>query len=167
MPNWCEGNIRLRGSKEAIKNFLENELLFTVTESVLSSKTLPAVVITDDCGDLNVGRGQTEKGASWDAFYIKGTHRNFIDGSAFDVYFGDDDARQTVCIDDFKAAWGVDPSPYVEKAKKYGVDIRIVGFERGMQFMQTIEIVNGELITNEEKEFDDWDWECPMPNMGG
>ena len=29
MPNWCEGNIRLRGSAEAIKEFLKNELAVT------------------------------------------------------------------------------------------------------------------------------------------
>lgn len=166
MPNWCEGNIRLRGSKEAIKKFLENEILFTVTENALSSKTLPAVV-TDVYGDLQVSRGQTEKGASWDAFYIKDTRRNFIDGTSFEVYVDDEDEHQVVCIDGFKAAWGVDPSPYVEKAKKHGIDIRIVGFERGMQFMQVVEIVNGELVAYEEKQFGDWYWECPMPNMGG
>lgn len=166
MPNWCAGNLRLRGSKEAIKKFLENELLFTVTHGVLSSETLPAVV-TEECGELLVSRGDVEKGASFDCFYIKDTHRNFIDGTNFEVYVDDDDEHQTVCIDGFKAAWGVSPSPYVEKAKKHGVDIRIVGFEQGMQFMQIVEIVNGELVTNEEKNFDDWYWECPMPNMGG
>lgn len=38
---------------------------------------------------------------------------------------------------------------------------------RGMQFSQEIEIVNGELTKEVEIKYDDWTWECPMPNMGG
>ena len=51
--------------------------------------------------------------------------------------------------------------------KKYGVDMRIHAFERGMEFNQIIEIIDGEVTKNEELRFDDYIWDCICPKMGG
>lgn len=166
MPNWCAGNMRLRGKRSAIKEFLVNELETTYHLSGLVAKTKP-VIVEDDGYEITI-KGQAEEGAFWTAIYIKGTRRNFIRSMDFDVYLDEgDDKIQTVCIDDVEAAWGFLVEPYLEKAKKYGIDIRIVGFEKGMEVQQEIEIVNGELFTNDEITYDNWLWECPMPNKGG
>jgi hypothetical protein len=158
--------MRLRGKRSAIKEFLVNELETTYYLSALDVKTKP-VIVEDDGYEITI-KGQAEEGAFWPAIYIKGTQRNFIRSMDFYVYLDEgDDEIQTVCIDDVEAAWGFLVEPYLEKSKKYGIDIRIVGFERGMQFQQEIEIVNGELFDNNEITYDDWLWECPMPNMGG
>ena len=37
MPNWCEGNLRIRGTKENIKNFLENEIVIIKPEEDFGS----------------------------------------------------------------------------------------------------------------------------------
>ena len=166
MPNWCACNMRLRGQRSAIREFLVNELETTYYLGALDVKTKP--VIVEDVGCEITIKGQVEEGASWPAIYIKGTRRNFIRSMDLYVYLDEgDDKIQTVCIDDVEAAWGFEVAPYLEKSKKYGIDIRIVGFECGMQFQQEIEIVNGELFDNNEITYDDWLWECPMPNMGG
>lgn len=169
MPNWCEGNIRLRGKRNAIVEFLKNELKSTGYERLADGPVTGTIEINDEYGEVSVKIPEGKKDLLFAAFYIKDTHRNFIDGNCFEVYMNDEDVDEvhTVCIDGFKAAWGVEPDPYVEKAKKYGIDIRIVGFERGMQFAQDIEIIDGEIVKNREVTYGDWTWECPMPNMGG
>ncbi|MBB5146203.1 hypothetical protein HNQ35_001404 [Cerasibacillus quisquiliarum] len=36
-----------------------------------------------------------------------------------------------------------------------------------MEFNQDIEINKGEIIKDEEIKFDDYEWECIYPNLGG
>ena len=167
MPNWCEGNIRLRGTGAAIREFLKNELTVVGYANGLTgvvSEQQPD--ITDDGYQIILSCPENTKKWSWLSFYIKDTRRNFIDGETIELYL-DDDEKETVCIDDIKAAWGFAPEPYVEKARKYGLDIKIVGYEQGAQVKQIIEIVGGELASFQESEFENWYWECEMPNMGG
>ena len=170
MPNWCEGNIRLRGTGAAILEFLKNEIKFVGYDgSILESAECDAQ-IEDNGYEVTVSRPEAARGWCMVKMYVNNTHRNFIEQDDLYVYLGDEKERAriiTVCFDYFKAAWGIESAPYVEKAKKYGLDIKIYGFEKGMQFAQIIEIVNGELIKDQEIKFDDWDWECLMPNMGG
>ena len=167
MPNWCSGNIRLRGTGAAIRDFLKNELIAVGYEKCLSGKVSEQHLDIRDDGYLFI-LSLPENVQKWTfpSFYIKGTHRNFIDGKTIEIYL-DKDENTTVCIDDIKAAWGFAPGPYIEKARKYGIDIKIVGFEMGMQVKQIIEIVGGTLTNFQEIEFEDWYWECEMPNMGG
>ena len=170
MPNWCEGNLRLRGTADAILEFIKNEVQIVGRSrgSLDINECGPEVV--DEYGEASVKAPKQAEGWFMVSIYIKNTVRNFIDGREFNLYLGDEEDRanvRTVCIDGFRAAWGIVAEPYVEKARKYGIDIKIVGFECGMQFAQIIEIINGELVKDQEVKFDDWDWECVMPNMGG
>jgi len=173
MPNWCEGNLRLRGTGKAILDFVKNEFEVVGHEKgkgLLGGQSTCAPEIVYECCEVDAKVPEQAKDWAFLDMYIKDTRRNFVGGKGFSFYIGGEDELKdvhTVCIDDFRAAWGVDATPYVEKAKKYGVDIKIIGFERGMEFAQYIEIINGELIKNDEIKFDDWDWECIMPNMGG
>lgn len=36
-----------------------------------------------------------------------------------------------------------------------------------MQFYQDFAVCNGEIFIDEVRKYDDWDWECPMPMLGG
>lgn len=167
MPNWCKGNIRLRGKSAAIMDFLRNELECVGYRKFPDGLESKPVEIEDFYGEVVVKKPDSMKGTAYCVFHIKETRRNFID-EEFEVYLGDDEEEiKTVCIDEAKAAWGFAAAPYLEKARKYGIDIRIVGFERGMQFAQVIEIIGGEIVKDREVKYNDWMWECPMPNMGG
>lgn len=167
MPNWCAGNIRLRGKRAAIVEFLRDGLSVTGHLPGSFDVVEHPVEITEFYGEYTV-KDPTEKEMLFAAMYIKGTRRNFIRSKQFEVCLDDDEEKiQTVCIDDFEAAWAVLPEPYVEISRKYGLDIHIFGFERGMEFMQEVEVEDGELVRNEETTYDDWVWDCPMPNMGG
>ena len=163
MPNWVKGNIRLRGCAHAIVEFLKNEIV-CCTYSDNMKIVEHAVRCEYENGECIISRPPETDRRGW--FYIKGTKRNFVEVDLIYVYL-DEKREGTACIDGFKAAWVVHPEPYIEKSKKYGLDIKIVGFEQGMEFMQTVEVIGGDLVQNEEKQFDDWDWDCPMPNMGG
>ena len=167
MPNWCVGNMRLRGKRSAIKEFLSNELESVCHRRGVLDVQIAPIIIEDDGYEITIKRNADDK-SLFPSIYIKGTRRNFIRSKSIVVYLDKgDEVIQTVCIDDVEAAWGFEATPYLEKAKKYGIDIRIVGFERGMEFEQEIEIVNGELVKDDEITYDNWLWECPMPNMGG
>lgn len=172
MPNWCEGNIRFRGACKNIKALLENEVecVGHKAGSFMEVVTLKPVVKAE-LYQLTMERPDNGDGVIFPAFHIKGTRRNFLDGTTVEFHgdYDTDDEREVrilVC-DSFKAAWGIESKPYVDMSKKYDVDIHIFGWEMGMEFAQEVEIVKCELVKDEEVKYDDWDWECPMPYLGG
>jgi hypothetical protein len=156
MPNWCEGVMKVRGSKEEIKKFLLEGL------NPIGGGLFGQVPVEKE-----------EKEDEWEfslkskhGFHVKGTHRNFIETN-IDFYFESEDEIKVCVIDGFKAAWGIDAAPLAQLSKDYNVDLRIYAFERGMEFNQEIEIHKGEIIKDIEIKFGDYDWECINPRIGG
>ena len=101
--------------------------------------------------------------------HIRETRRAFITDSY--VYMDDDEG--IVCVD-VKQAWAFDAGSesqdlqkWKDISEKYNVDIRLYGIECGMQFTQEIIIVRGRKPIVNEKQYENWDWDCPFPNMGG
>ena len=47
------------------------------------------------------------------------------------------------------------------------VDMKLYAFEKGMGFNQDILIVKGEIINNLTINFEDYNWECICPTVGG
>ena len=168
MPNWAEGNIRFRGKPEKIMEFLKNEIECTATNKEFEVVTNRPVIEWTEFDEINFSEPEEAKKENnfWKSLYIKGTRRNFIDGIS-GVYLPRDTNEWILCLDNFKAAWGVITEPYAEKSKKYGIDIAIVVYEQGMEFRQRIEIINGEIVKCEETKYKDWNWEADFPNMGG
>lgn len=159
MPNWCSGVLKVRGTKDNIVNFLKNGLQCVD-------------IIGDDNGKHTVEVDETYdeitmndvKGALW----IKNTRRNFIENISHYLYLSKYSDDTFVCaIDGFQAAWGIESKDLAEISKEYGIDLKIYAFEQGMQFNQDIEIVAGEVIKDEEIEFDNYEWECINPLIGG
>ena len=161
MPNWIEGTMKLRGKREDIKRFLDNEL---GTSSYYGEKrTLEEQV---ECNSNDEYMEYTFK----DEPYIKGTRRAFVTGAY--LYMEEDEG--TVCIK-IKQAWSFDATPgdrelelWKDNAHKYNIDIKLYGVECGMQFCQeVIALRNRDRVINNVIEYEDWDWDCPFPNMGG
>ncbi|MEW5567347.1 hypothetical protein [Rossellomorea marisflavi] len=162
MPNWCEGPLKVRGTREDIKRFLTEGLeainSHAAIHAFLGNDVTPHQVhITVDEFDMTL---KAEEG-----FYIKGTSRAIIEGPI--VYDFLDSEIETLTIECFKQAWDIQANEFAKISKMYNIDIRIYGFERGMEFNREIEIHKGEIIKNTEIAFDDYEWECPFPNMGG
>ena len=59
----------------------------------------------------------------------------------------------------FKQAWAIRANDLLNVCKEFNVDMKIQGFEMGQQFSQIVEIVDGEILQDEEIEYDDWDWD--------
>ena len=157
MPNWVEGNIRIRGKAKDIIQFIKENMVYALCED----KYTPIIEYYADSEELYVRKPNE---CPYEELWFEGT-RNFVIGY-ISAYFGNEDFGVLV-MDNFHAAWSIKPEIYVKWSKKYGIDFRIYGFERGMQFGQDIVIENGVLVKDETMEYKDWDWECPCPNWGG
>jgi hypothetical protein len=154
MPNWICGDLKVRGTKENIKKFLIEGLIST------GSKIRPEI-IRDDTWKFSI-RSNT------DFFYIKDTRRSFIEKEEIHTYINDwEDDEERVIVLEYKSAWGIDVVGLVNLSKEFNIDFKILGFELGMEFNQDVEIIKGEVIKNEEITFDDYEWECIRPHIGG
>ena len=166
MPNWAEGTLKVRGSKENIINFLKNELL---------GGTYPVFRKGDDGRPTiehkhkEITHSQTDYDFTVECdggFYINGTRRAFIDIKKVCFDFYDEDIEMFE-IEGFKQAWAVIPDNYTHLSKKYHLDFKIFAFEMGMEFTQEIEIIKGQITKCIEHEYDNYFWEVPFARMGG
>ena len=164
MPNWCKGNLKIRGKKENIIKFLEDGT--SLLDGICDPKEIKPEVKLNDYGEIEIKNINKEKGI--DILYIKGTRRHFIDPIESEIYIYDTGKEeQIICLEDFKAAWGIDVDTLRIISSRYSIDIKIYGFERGMEFNQDIEIIKGKIIKNEEIKYENYQWECVNPNLGG
>lgn len=150
MPNWCEGTLKVRGTLENIRRFMEEGINWTPGKLVVET------------GDGELGFSISGTGERW----IKGTSRHFImcDEDKCDyMYFYE---GYTLFLH-LKAAWYINAEELQTVCQEYGVDMKIEAYERGMQFGQIVEIINGEITRNEDIEYLDYDWDCPCPTLGG
>jgi len=164
MPNWCEGIMKIRGTKENVAKFFkegvhtynwgrkaDNSDAYEIDSDGLivddSDKYMLDVIIKNDA-------------------YIEGTSRAFILSDYYDMCFEYND-EPTICIFGFKQAWGIRADEFVPISKKYNLDFRFNGYEGGMCFEELVEIINGEITKDETIEYEDWNWECPRPDLGG
>lgn len=149
MPNWCEGWVKFRGSKEDLIKFITNEfkganlemcfsdLIPDIPERTVFLKSLyRSCVYSDDVEEANDSIILNEEGIG--IFIVKIHH-----------------------------AWSVAGQGYVELAKKYNLDIKGKCYERGMEFVEEFEINNkGEVVLYKEHKFKDYYWECECPTLG-
>ena len=162
MPNWCKGTLKIRGKKENILNFLENGT------SLLKGFWFPEEIRTEikmnDYAEIEI-KNITE---DINTLYIKGTRRNFIEKVENEIFiYNYDEEESIICLENFKAAWGIDAEALRTISKKYNIDIKIFAFECGMEFNQNIEIIKGKIIKDEEIKFKNYIWECIEPTLGG
>ena len=159
MPNWIEGTLKLRGKQEDIKRFFREGL---------QPSNWP-----DPKDRINQVRDLSEENELFFKFnnepHIVGTRRAFITDES--VYMCGDSGVACVNV---KQAWAFIAGPdsrdmdqWVEISNKYNVDIKLYGIEAGMEFTQEVIIVHGEKPIVNDTQYEDWDWDCPFPRMGG
>lgn len=151
MPNWCAGTLRVRGKKKDLQNFVLKGL-----KPCDSFKKEHAKLELDEFGCVDCN----------ETCWIEGTQRGFIHG--LDVYFEEDEdvSIQTITLD-AEFAWAISSEELLKVCQKYHVDMSIYAFEKGMEFNQVIEIINGKILKDAELNFEDYMWECICPNIGG
>ena len=151
MPNWCKGTLKVRGTKENLTKFILEALQ-------------PVGYMGEDLGKLSLngyGNIHTEK-----TCWIENTRRGFVDGVEIELSNYEDD-EILIGIFDARFAWGIDSSELLATCIKYHVDMKIHAFERGMEFNQVIEIVDGKIVKDEELLFKNYIWDCICPELGG
>ena len=159
MPNWIKGTMKLRGKREDIYRFFKNGL----DPSNWPKPEDRENQVIDESGENYLDFSFKNEP------HIAGTRRAFItDDNAF---MEDDDG--IVCVN-VKQAWAFDAGREAKDLEnwkaisdKYNIDIKLFGIECGMQFTQEIIIIRGRRPIVNERQYEDWDWECPFPNMGG
>lgn len=156
-----EGTMKLRGKRENIKRFLDNEI--EASSWFGEKNALEEQVKCDSDGSYFEYTFKNEP-------HIKKTRRAFITGDH--LYMEEDEG--TVCVN-IKQAWSFSAYPddheldtWRDNAHKYNIDIRLYGIECGAEFCQ--EIIarrDSDHVINNVIQYEDWDWECPFPEMGG
>jgi hypothetical protein len=163
MPNWIEGTFRARGNKENIKKFLLEALEPCVGYG--KNKELLKEIIYDEDSFIEIEFKYSEK--EYLNLHIVGTHRQFVENICTIEANKTKNGEFQLALD-YKGAWSIDQEHFIELAKKYEVDIKVNGYERGMEFESLFEVNRkGQVICDCYKEYSDYIWECPMPLLGG
>lgn len=164
MPNWCEGSMRIRGKNKDIFNFLINEIIAvagTHGEEERSIKEAGTFFSEYDSGNVFIDFCSKGRYSLW----LRNSRRFFIEDG--EIEFNPEEEKITSCAFDIKQAWNIEVMPFVSISKKYNLDINITGFESGQQFQREISIRDGFSIRDETINYDDWNFECQCPNLGG
>lgn len=151
MPNWSEGCLKVRGKAANVKKFV----LEGLQPVDFFGNALPKLELSD------LGEVDTDKDC-----WIEGTDKGFVENLYADFSFVEDDEIFTAVLD-AKFAWAADADELLALCKKYDVDMKLYAFEKGMGFNQDILIVKGEIINNLTIKFEDYNWECICPTVGG
>lgn len=146
MPNWCEGVMKLRGTKDDILRFIEGGLEGSYKDSKIE---------IDEFG---------EEIDITDTHWIKGTSKVFLDEQTAYIPEEEDPVVLTLKI---RQAWNLDVTGFVEIAKEFDLDIRLFGWECGAQFSREIIIIDNNVIKDRTYHYKDWDWEVPFSYLGG
>lgn len=164
MPNWCEGNLKIRGKKENIIRFLEEGT--SLLDVFWEPKEINPEIEENEYDEIEIKNINKEKDIN--CLYIKGTTRHFIDPIENEIYIHHiDEDEQVICLKKFKAAWNINADELRKISETYNIDIKVYGFECGMKFNQDIEIIKGKIIKDVVITFTDYEWECIEPNIGG
>lgn len=161
MPNWVRGSLKVRGKEENIINFLKNGT--SLLEGFWEPKEINPEIEINDYGEINI-KNINEK---IDCLYIKETTRHFIDPIDEEIFMYDDTEEKIIILENFKSAWDINTNQLQKISQKYNVDFKIYGFERGMEFNRDIEIIKGKITKDKNVKFDNYQWECINPNLGG
>lgn len=137
MPNWCEGSLKVRGTKG------------NMTKIILEGLH-PVGFLGEEHPKLSVNEyGDID---SKETCWIENTRRGFVDG--VEVYLSDyKDDEILVAVFDSRFAWGIIATDLLETCIKYHVDMKIHAFECGLEFNQVIEIIDGKIVKDEELHF--------------
>ena len=151
MPNWSEGCLKVRGKAANVKKFV----LEGLKPVDFFGNDLPKLELSE------IGEAETEN-----VCWIEGTDKGFVENLYVDFSFVEDDETFTALLD-AKFAWAADAEELLALCKKYSVDMKLYAFEKGMGFNQDILIVDGEIRRDCRVAFEDYNWECICPTVGG
>lgn len=178
MPNFIQGTFRIRGTLADIKRFLSEciESVGVVTPVQIQFEEYGAEYLKTVCFEFVSGRDDTY------GVYIKDSKRQYIccaPKSYFYIRRVDSETDKYIMAVPYIAAWSIDKELMQTICKKYHLDVKVNGYESGMQFISEYELKyvhtkipdedNYKVMTESVISYDDtdWDWYSPMPYLGG
>lgn len=158
MANFCQGILKIRGDKEDICNFIENNLTFYPDPTNLNNKLYFRKTWDNDY--------EVDYTLHYDVKYthLNDSHRHFIKENQINVYNRD---KYWLTFITLIACWDIDIDYLIKISKDYNIDLKIYAFEKGMEFNRDIEIHKGKVIKNKYINFKNYEWECIDPTIGG
>lgn len=167
MPNWIEGTLKVRGKIENVKRFFFEGLNYYGNCTGFEADPVP---------DAKESWMEIVDNKEYGYYYIdfdvephvEGTNRAFVFADRdHPLYYEEEWNEPAVAVMKVRQAWGFREEEWSEISKRFDVDIRLFGIERGMEFCREIEIIKGKVTMSKRTEYENWDWECPFPYLGG
>ena len=164
MPNWCEGNLKVRGKKEDVIAFLENEILKMRYVGLFETDEGEKIKMKYYRYRYFYQLTDEEK----EYFYLNDSKRCFIEQNKIEIdIYSDTDEHDTYLILQIKQAWGIEEDLFQKLSGKYNLDFNLYASEKGMEFERYLTIIKGEITKNETKKYDDFYFEAINPELGG
>lgn len=168
MPNWCEGDLKVRGQYADIKKFLKNELKQYISkfeDGELKSIEIPKKIIENDFSfEIILNNNCYE-------FYLNDSKRCFLMNDIEVCRYERQEENKDVIVNlgTFRSAWSLDKEILIKNSKTYNLDFKIYAYESGMCFNVDFEVNRGKIIKDTYKKFecDSYTWECTNPRIGG
>ena len=97
--------------------------------------------------------------------HLKNTSRGFVKDSA--SFLLEKKAGKQIIFLAAQFAWDIKTEELQWLSQEYCIDLKITAFEQGAQFERDIEIVQGFIVLDSTKQYQDYEWMCPCPTVGG
>lgn len=161
MPNWCEGNLKVRGKRSKIINFIRNSLVGI--DYCFYKKEIP--IELEFFRNGTIGSIKTEDERYY--LYFKKSKMLFPTGTIkFNLCDNEEDNQ--VLVFGIRQAGDFDVNYLRKLSKVNDVDLRVVGYESEKKFTHEIEIEKGMVIKDITKKYGaEWDWKIDDPSLGG
>lgn len=171
MPNWCEGSLKVRGKKKDILKFF-TEGVNAYKGHWENDRYIKEVQPKSECFRVEEDSEETNIYYKDDFTYIEGTKRAFLTDEDRYVCIPNDEPedKTLVVVTKVSQAWDLRVEDWIDISKKYKLDLKLYGIDKGWGFDRAIEIWNGTVIQNYAttyKNYDEFKWNCPFPWMGG
>lgn len=163
MPNWCEGYLKIRGKREDLINFIENEILLM---NYIGADNIEEQNIKLEFYDFEYFFSYDKNERHY--LYLKNSNRFFIEDESIRFQYDERENALHYLTLHVRRAWSIkNEKMLAEDSKKYHLDFNVYATERNMEFEEYITIIDGEITRNETKEYDDFYFEAINPELGG
>lgn len=161
MPNWCSGNLKVRGKFRDIKRMLTEE--FFILDGYILDRKYKDIVLKEEEDYLGYFEIEVGRQGMW----LKGARGCFNSDILVEKDIESEEDEVSVNLGLFESAWDIPKQKLMDISDKHSLDFKIFAYEGGMEFNVDFEVSKGEIIKNDEITYDDYEWECPEPNIGG
>lgn len=181
MANYVDGTIRFRGLESNILKLFKNT--YKSLKSEIDNESYPPHLIKK----LDLNEQYLSKFikdglylSPYDENYVKSVNPyytkiqipEFEDGyiNILKAYLKEDldNSEDVIFIAEFEQRWGYDSHQLISIAKKYHLDIKCIGYDKGSETRFEYEVTRfGEIVLTEEKSIDNYFWIAENPIVGG